>query len=59
MPSPNDNKANQGNPNHGPTGTGHAAGYTGAPSNVDNRANQLNPNHPQFNAGQGQGQQKK
>ncbi|OXA49874.1 uncharacterized protein LOC110854730 [Folsomia candida] len=41
-----DNKANQCNPNHGPTGKDRAAGYEGKgdEADLDNHANQLNPN---------------
>jgi len=51
------NRANQCNPNHGPTGPGHNAGYggTGGQADRDNRANQLNPNHAQFGGGGGGG----
>lgn len=42
-----DNRANQLNPNHVPSGPGRSAGYHGAGNRADlnNHANQLNPNN--------------
>lgn len=42
-----ENRTNQCNPNHQPTGPGHQAGYQGAGTKPDlnNHANQLNPNN--------------
>lgn len=41
------NRGNQCNPNHVPTGPGHKAGYQGdrSQANLDNRANQKNSNN--------------
>ncbi|XP_017484425.1 PREDICTED: uncharacterized protein LOC108381785 [Rhagoletis zephyria] len=41
-----DNRSNQQNPNHQPTGPGRSAGYQGAGtrSDLNNHANQSNPN---------------
>lgn len=49
-----DNRTNQCNPNHGPTGPGHQAAYGGAgtKADLDNHGNQLNPNHGQYGGGQ-------
>ncbi|KAK9304457.1 hypothetical protein QLX08_004222 [Tetragonisca angustula] len=45
-----DNRANQRNPNHTPTGPGHKAGYhgTGTKADLDNHSNQMNPNNPLY-----------
>lgn len=45
-----DNRANQCNPNHTPTGPGHLTGYQGegTPSDLNNHANQLNPNNSNY-----------
>jgi len=48
-----DNRANQLNPNHAPSGPGRPAGYrgTGTKFDLDNHANQLNPNNPLYQQG--------
>lgn len=48
-----DNRANQLNPNHAPSGPGRPAGYQGEGTLADlnNHANQLNPNHPLYQTG--------
>jgi len=48
-----DNRANQLNPNHPPSGPGRPAGYRGTATkfDVDNHANQLNPNNPLYQQG--------
>ncbi|GLH07860.1 Uncharacterized protein GBIM_13264 [Gryllus bimaculatus] len=45
-----DNRTNQCNPNHSPTGPGHKSGYqgTGTKADLDNHSKQLNPNNPQY-----------
>lgn len=42
-----DNRTNQMNPTHKPSGPGHDAGYKGNPekATMDNKANQQNPEH--------------
>lgn len=42
-----DNKSNQQNPNHPPTGAGRDAGWHGntEKASMDNKSNQQNPNH--------------
>ena len=48
-----DNRANQLNPNHVPSGPGRPAGYHGAGTkfDLDNHANQLNPNSLVYETG--------
>lgn len=43
------NRTNQCNPTHKPTGPGHNAGYggTGTKPDLNNHANQTNPNYTQ------------
>lgn len=45
--SPQNNRVNQCNPTHSPTGPGHKAGYQGntEKATMDNKANQGNPNN--------------
>jgi len=45
-----DNRTNQCNPTHTPSGPGHQASYKGAATkaDLDNRSNQLNPNNPRY-----------
>lgn len=45
-----DNRANQINPNHEPTGQGKSHGYTGTgtTSDLNNHSNQMNPNNPAY-----------
>lgn len=49
-----DNRTNQSNPTHSPTGPGHQAGYTGTgtKSDLDNHSKQMNPNNPNYGGGQ-------
>ncbi|ODM97158.1 DNA polymerase beta [Orchesella cincta] len=48
-----DNRANQMNPNHAPSGPGRPAGYQGQGTRADlnNHANQMNPNNPLYSSG--------
>lgn len=50
-----DNRANQQNPNHHPTGPGRPAGYPGAGTKPDlnNHGNQMNPNNPKYQGPKG------
>lgn len=45
-----DNRSNQCNPNHAPTGPGRQGAYQGSQekANRDNHGNQLNPNNERF-----------
>lgn len=49
-----ENRTDQCNPDHKPTGPGHEAGYkgTGTKEDKDNHGNQLNPNNPEYGGGQ-------
>lgn len=48
-----DNRTNQCNPTHQPTGPGRSAAYGGAGTRADlnNHANQMNPNNPSYGGG--------
>lgn len=48
------NKTNQKNPDHKPSGPGAEAGYkgTGNQKDLDNHGNQLNPKNKEFRGGQ-------
>ncbi|KYN01940.1 hypothetical protein ALC62_07243 [Cyphomyrmex costatus] len=45
-----DNRTNQCNPNHKPTGPGHKAGYqgSGTKADLDNHSQQLDPKNPKY-----------
>lgn len=51
------NRANQCNPNHAPSGPGHTAGYAGDTSRAaqNNHSNQCNPNNSAYSSSRGGG----
>lgn len=54
------NRTNQCNPTHAPTGPGHTASYQGSreSANMNNHANQCNPNNSAYHSSRGSGGKK-
>lgn len=55
MDKASQNRTNQCNPTHRPTGPGHQASYggSGTRSDLNNRSNQMNPNNSAYSKARG------